>query len=368
MRRITIITNIASPYRVDLFYFMQHRFRQYEIHIIYTSKDMDGRQWDVDRTKISASHFLDSKVIKIRQDLDDRYVHIPIDTIRTLDRIDPDVVIAGEYNLAALLSMFWCRTKKKRFIHMTDGTLISERSIGKLQKMARKTIIRHADACIASSTRAGEKLRYYGARDIFQSLLTVDIERYRTIERNEQPGRILYVGSMAKRKGVDLLIAALPYIRCGYELHIVGNGTDEEIRGSEQQAKTLGVKERITWCGFKEGPDLYREYSEAAVFVLPTREDCFGLVLLEALCARVPIVASMYADGAYDVVVDKENGYIVDPYSAENLGGAIGKLLSEDETREAMSRECEGYIDRFTFENVSEGYRRAIEFVCKDGK
>lgn len=327
---------------------------------------MDGRQWAVDRSKIFASYFLDSKVIKIKQTLDDRYIHIPTDTIKTLDKIDPDVVIAGEYNPAALLALFWCRTKKKKFIHMTDGTLISERSIGKLQKIARKVVIRHADACIASSTRAGEKLRYYGAQDIFLSLLTVDIERYRTIEKNEQPGRILYVGSMAKRKGLDLLIAALPYIRCGYELHIVGNGTDDEIWGLKQQARSLDVEERITWCGFREGSDLYREYSEAAIFVLPTREDCFGLVLLEALCARIPIVASKYADGVYDIVVDKENGYIVDPYSPENLGAAIEELLSEDERRGAMSQECEKHIDKFTFENVSEGYRRAIEFACKD--
>lgn len=57
--------------------------------------------------------------------------------------------------------------------------------------------------------------------------------------------------------------------------------------------------------------ELLEEYQKAQIFVLPTREDCFGLVLLEALCAEVPIISSKYADGAYDVIDEGKNAICI---------------------------------------------------------
>ena len=92
----------------------------------------------------------------------------------------PDVVIAMEYNPAALQALWWCRRNGKKFIHLTDGTLFSERNIGKIQKVTRKIITKNCDAAIASSTRAKEKLLAWGVPEekIFVSLLTVDVQAY----------------------------------------------------------------------------------------------------------------------------------------------------------------------------------------------
>ena len=94
--------------------------------------------------------------------------------------------------------------------------------------------------------------------------------------------------------------------------------------------------------------------------MLPTREDCFGLVLLEAMCAGVPIVASKYADGAYDTVVEGVNGYIADPFQPEAFGKCIEKAMNiellQEETISAEST-------RFTFEEVIKGFLDAIDKV-----
>lgn len=126
------------------------------------------------------THILQSKVIKIHGDMDGRYVHIPEKIGNILSEINPDVVIAWEYNPAALQSLFWSKVHHKKFIHLTDGTLFSERNIGKIQKVSRKIIIGNCDAAIASSLKAKEKLLAWGVPEdkIFVSLLTVDIEPY----------------------------------------------------------------------------------------------------------------------------------------------------------------------------------------------
>lgn len=121
----------------------------------------------------------------------------------------------------------------------------------------------------------------------------------------------------------------------------------------------MTISKRQTTC--IKGMDLINEYQCASVFVLPTREDCFGLVLLEAACAGVPVVTSKYADGAYDIVNEDVNGIIVDPYNAEEFGNAISHVLRNQEKYGIDEEICE----KFSFKSVSKGYIDALEYVLK---
>lgn len=364
MSRVAIITNIPAPYRVDLYYYMQTHVKEHEFFIIYTSRNEDNRAWNIQEEKLINTRILESRILKIKNKLDTRYVHLPANIGKELNSIQPDIVAAEEYNPSALQGMWWAKLHGKKFIHWTDGTLHSERNIGKVQKLTRKIICSNADACIASSTKAKEKLMAWGVPEeqIFISLLTVDISKYRELQREPVPGRILYVGSMIPRKGLDLLLDALKYVTVPFELRIVGNGTPEEISGLKAIAEANEIAEKVTFCGFQQGDALREEYRKAQVFVLPTREDCFGLVLLEAMCAGVPIVASKYADGAYDVIAEGENGYIEDPFQPELFGKAIERALVTPMPCGAVSARK---ADAFSFEKVSEEIGKAVAYAQK---
>ena len=363
-KKIVIVTNIPSPYRVDLFYYMQTQLKTYEFYIIYTSRNEDNRQWSLDEGKLLNTTILKSRIIKIKGKMDNRYIHLPGNIMSCLKDIAPSVVIAFEYNPAALQCLAWCKIHGRKFIHLTDGTLYSERNIGKIQKLARKIIVSKADTFIASSSKAKEKLIHWGAPDnkIFISLLTTDVYKYKGVKRGFQAGCILYVGSMAKRKGLDLLINALANVKEKFSLRVVGHGSEEEIQMLKCLAEKKKILDKITWCGFKEGTALLDEYCKAEIFVLPTREDCFGLVLVEAMCAALPIIASKYAEGAYDVVREGVNGYIVDPFDAVAFGETINKVLVDSKMRNGVK---EVSYEKFEFRNVVRGYMEAIEFAIK---
>lgn len=181
MSKIAIITNIPAPYRVDLFYYMQTHVKKHEFHIVYTNENENNRSWKIPREKMLNSYILHSKVIRLKGQIDSRYLHIPSNIRGLLNLINPDVVISGEYNPAALQVLWWSKLHKRKFIHITDGTLFSERNIGKSQKIVRKIITKKCDAAIASSTKAKEKLIAWGIPEerIFISLLTVNIKSYR---------------------------------------------------------------------------------------------------------------------------------------------------------------------------------------------
>lgn len=161
-----------------------------------------------------------------------------------------------------------------------------------------------------------------------------------------------------------MLFKALPYVTVPYRLRLVGDGNSDEVQEFDTLAKKLKIDKHIEFCGFMQGESLIKEYKEATVFVLPTREDCYGLVLLDALCALKPIVVSKYADGAYDMIINNQNGVIVDPYDEKQLGKEIEKILADEHWQyKSMETNLE-LRDRFSFNAVTKGYLEAIKYVA----
>lgn len=362
MKRAVFITNIPSPYRVDFFSFLQKTYPEYEFHIIFSGAGMENRKWTVELEGLEHYHFLKSRTIIIRKRFDDRYVFLPVGVERTLREIAPELVFAMEYNPTILRAVHWCRKKKIPFISWTDGTLNSEKNIGKVQRLSRSYIVKRASAFIASSTASKEAQIAYGAalEKCFLSYLTVDIRKYLAKKDSYQARQLIYVGSLIQRKGLDLLLPALAQTSEDIRLVIVGEGQEKPLL--EQQMKKLGLTERVEFKGYVEGEALRRLYMESDAFILPTREDCFGLVLLEAMCASLPVISSKYADGARDLIEEGTNGYIVDPEDTDAFAGTIERIFSEGRLAE-MGGCSYQKAQEFSFSNVAEGCIAAMKYV-----
>ena len=363
MKRVAIITNIPAPYRVDFFYFLQKNTKEYEIHVFYASQNEDNRKWEIDEWKMGNSHFLKSSTIKLPFRYDTKYIHISHGVKTALRELRPAIVIGSEYNPTAVQALQYCRKKKIPYISWTDGTLHSERNINRIQRFLRSYVIRHASACLASSTKAKEAQLAYGAKEesCFISFLTIDIEKYMVSTKNRQRGRILCVGSLIERKGIDLLLRALQGMKEDYVLVLVGSGAEEE--NLKRLTRNLKIERRVKFLGYLSREELEREYAKSSIFVLPTREDCFALVILEAMCAELPVISSKFADGAYDLIEEGENGYIIDPYEAAEFQKCIRKLLNDPKLARKMGEASGEKLRQFRFEEVCRGFWEAFSYV-----
>ncbi|WP_461173730.1 glycosyltransferase [Arthrobacter sp. Z1-9] len=155
--------------------------------------------------------------------------------------------------------------------------------------------------------------------------------------------RILSVGRLVPRKGVDLVIRALPYLReAGFddvELLIVGGGgdsgalhADPEVRRLMDLAAELGVTDQVSLQGQVsrgEMPGIFR--SADAVVCAPWYEP-FGIVPLEAMACGVPVVAAAVG-GLRDTVVDHGTGLHVPPRDPEAIASALSLLLANPTLR-----------------------------------
>lgn len=370
MKHVLIISNIPSPYRTALFACLQNSDPDYRFSVLYTGMTEADRAWQTDTEKLKDTHFLKGKVLPVKGGKVGgtalRFIHLPSNLFGELSRLNPDIVIGSEYNPSAVQALVWAKLHHKPYINLTDGTLRSETYIGAIQKLTRKLIISRSDAFLASSTKAKEKLLHWGAKEskIVISFLTVDITPFLRLERKPEPDTLLYVGRLSREKGVDLLLEALARTKRPVKLRIVGNDVNGEREKLTEKCRGFGLESRVHWCGYLEGEALWAEYSRAAVLAVPSRSDCFGLILLEALCAGVPIVGSKYADGVYDLIREGINGYIADPEDPAEFAACIDKAmeapLPAESLRETMSKP-------FRFDEAAKGYFRAIA-LAEEGK
>lgn len=366
MKKVLIISNIPSPYRTALYAFLQDSQQDYRFQILYTSRREDDRAWSQDTEGLRDTYFQSSRVISVKGGevggTATRFIHIPRGLGGMLRRLAPDIIIGSEYNLSAVQAFLWAKRRGIPYINLTDGTLRSETYIGKVQKLTRKLIISGSDAFLASSTKAKEKLLHWGAPEerICVSFLTVPTEPFLELQRAPEKGRVLYVGRISHEKGLDLLVEALAKTEEPCCLRVVGNDVGGEQRLIEEKIDALGLRDRVAFQGYREGEALLEEYRRADVLAVPSRSDCFGLILVEAGCAGVPILASCYADGAYDVIEPGRNGRISDPEDAAGFARCLDGLLRAPVQAETLRRSLG---EKFSFRLAAEGYFRALKIV-----
>ena len=145
------------------------------------------------------------------------------------------------------------------------------------------------------------------------------------------PARLLFVGRLIPRKGLRYLVEAMSELGDA-TLDVVGDGPEGEA--CMALARARGVSDRITFHGFVDNATLERLYASADAFVLPSIVDDrgdtegLGVVLIEAMAFRTPVVASAVG-GIVDVVENEVSGLLVPEKSAQALAAAISRLLAD---------------------------------------
>lgn len=152
------------------------------------------------------------------------------------------------------------------------------------------------------------------------------------------PLRLLAVGRLAYYKGHDILLHALAKIPAAVLL-LVGSGEREATL--KQLAQDLGIAQRVRFAGAIDDAELAAAYASADVFCLPSieRSEAFGLVLLEAMRAGLPVVASAIpGSGVGHVVRDGETGLLVTPGDADALANALSRLQQDSDFRNQLGQ------------------------------
>ncbi len=190
---------------------------------------------------------------------------------------------------------------------------------------------------------------------------------------NDKEVRVLFVGRLERRKGVDTLLEAAAKLCPQFPTaHFVICGKDTPYTDDGRSYKDLFVEAnpklvrdgRVTFTGHVTEEELYQHYADADVFVLPSRYESFGLVLLEAMVYGVPVVG-MRIGGMQEIVIEGDNGYLAEPGDPVSLADKLRPLLGDADLRRRMGRRSrEIYDEKFSASIMVDNTVRFYEHIA----
>jgi glycosyltransferase involved in cell wall biosynthesis len=195
----------------------------------------------------------------------------------------------------------------------------------------------------------------------------VDVEAFTPGDRDRpsSPVRLLTVGRLVRQKGITYLLEALA--RCSSEvvLRVVGDGPERPTL--EAAARSCGIQTRVQFVGWASRPELPEHYRWADVFVLPSLDEGMPNVVLEAMAAGLPIVATDVA-GSRELVTPGSNGILVPPADSAALADAITDIVSSPSNIRQYGEQSRAEALRRSWQVVAARYERVLCRASADAR
>ncbi len=228
-----------------------------------------------------------------------------------------------------------------------------------IQARCERAHVERAERVITTSAYAARRIRELYAREAVIVPECIDLARWRALLttagtfRPHKNFTALCVCRFYPRKRVDVLLRAAALLP-GIEFRIVGGGPQE--KRLHRLAESLALGDRVQWLGTVSQEALAREYNSCDVFCLPSVQEGFGIVFLEAMAAGKPVVAARAA--AVPEVV--REGELVEPESAEALAAALERLRASPDLRAALGESGHRAVAEWDAPRVAARFVEAI--------
>ena len=360
--RVLFQTNIPSPYRVDFF----NELGKYcDLTVLFESHSAKDRNaaWVADGIKNFTAINLRGKRVGTAE------AFCP-SIIKYLSKEKFDVIVIGFFSSpTGMMAIEYMRMKHIPFVLSSDGGMI--KNDGKIKYSIKRHFIGGANAWLSTGKITTEYLTHYGAdpkmiytypftsvreADILEQPLAIKEKQiYRKLLGMKEEHIILSVGQFIHRKGYDVLLGACKEFDSSVGVYIVGGKPTEEYLNLKKQLEL----EHVHFVDFMTKDKLANYYKAADVFVLPTREDIWGLVINEAMSYGLPIVTTKSCVAGLEMIHEGRSGYIVPVDNSFLLQEALIKsfdLSGKDVLNDAK---------KYTIERMAKCHITAFELILR---
>lgn len=376
-RRLVILTEIISPYRIPLFNALA-RCDNVNLHVIFFSEtDENLREWQVYKEEIKFSY----QVLPAwRKRIGGYNALLNRGVNAALQAVAPDAILCGGYSyVASWQALRWASSRRIPFLLWSESNQQDIRQRFALVEWLKGRFLGKCSGFVVPGRSAREYLSAHGISGdlIFVAPNAVDNDlfaalaaRAREHEANRRrelglPARyFLFAGRLVKEKGVfDLLSAYAKLsqpVREQFGLVFVGDGVFRPRLEKQAAAISPGA---VRFMGFAQREQLAEYYALAQVLILPTHTDPWGLVVNEAMACGLPVILSRMAGCALDLVKENCNGMLVQSSDIEALASAMASLASQPELCREMGAMSTQHISKYSPLEWANGIVRAIEIT-----
>lgn len=263
----------------------------------------------------------------------------------------PNLIFTSGFSIWTLLALLLKLLGNWQVVIVYDGSSpIVDYRDSKLRTVARRIMSHFTDAFITNSLSGKNYLTEFLGKNqqkVFTNPYQVpDIEallkRTDRVEINFSrfPRPIfLFTGQIIPRKGLKQLLQACKILRdrgySNYTLLIAGDG--EQRQELENYCQIEQLEDVVRWLGWVEYGQLGAFFRNIDVFILPTLEDVWGMVVLEAMAFGKAVICSKFA-GASEMIIEGENGYLLNPHQPENIAASLQKVIDNPDRASQIAK------------------------------
>ena len=256
-----------------------------------------------------------------------------------LAKYRPDIIIASAFSLWTLIALLLKPIYRWRVVVVYDGfSPNTSFSANSWRSRVRVQMAAKVDAFIANSQGANyyltQILNVPDDKIVHYPYLMPDFE---ALQSKLTPASLslpvdktvfIFVGRLIERKGIRVLLEACHQLkqqgRDDFTLLVIGEG--EQKSDLQAFAKEKGLAAQTIWTGWVDYRQLGSYLQQADVFVFPTYEDVWGMVVPEAMACGTPVICSEQA-GAKEMIEPGESGYLFEPEQPEALASLMQKFI-----------------------------------------
>ena len=352
--KILFLTNIPSPYRVNFF----NELGKYtDLTVIFERSFSSER--DSSWKNYSIKNF---RAILLHGCLVGNDKAVGVDVIKYIKKNMYDaIIVSNPMTPTGVIAISYMRLKNIPFIIEGDGALIKKES--RVKHNFKKFLLCKAMAALATSEEHVKYYTMYGVseKNIFRYHFSsvfkkdvIDSEQLRDRRKKKEKLDIPYdkaivaVGSYTYRKGFDVLIEASRHIDNDVGIYIIGGIPSGDMMKTKEQYNLSNVH----YLDYMVKKDLVNYYLAADIFVLPTREDIWGLVINEAMANGLPVITTEKCFAGIEMVTNDWNGYIVPVDDSDSLANKINEVLRDNQRLIKMSTHSLEVANEYTIENM----------------
>jgi len=243
----------------------------------------------------------------------------------------------------------------KPYILTVHGASVQETIKKKTHFEKSKLAIQNADAVIGVSPKIIKRIKEFTSRKnyLYQIYSGVQIENNYLRKNNIPKDKIIIMfgGNLVSTKGCDILLMAYKNILRKHQnlfLNIAGGGVLQ--KALELLALKLQVDKNLKFWGFVKHDKMLQLMSECDIFVLPSWDEALGIVYLEAMSLRKPVIGTS-GEGISDIIINGENGLLVKAKDVDDLTEKLELLISDKNLREELGKRGFQTVRNLTWEN-----------------
>jgi glycosyltransferase involved in cell wall biosynthesis len=365
MKKILIASVFAAPYRTAIF---KEISEKYNITVVF------DRNKDKNRDSSWFTANLNYKSVFCENKSGKRELKILVNSLSDFDLI----IIYDYYTYSGIKILLAAIKNKIPYILNCDGAFLKRFDI---RKYFKKFFVRNASAYFSSGKHSSDYFLSYGAEiskikiHAFTSLASIDILNQPPSNEKKTDLRHLYglsnkitivlcIAQFTHRKGIDVLLDAAKKTSGDIEYLIIGGGelkTDYELYIKKNSLSNVQILD------YKTKDVLFRYFQLSDIFVLPTREDIWGLVINEAMANGLPVITTDKCIAGLELVENDINGYIVPVGDSDSIANKITFLSQNENLRQKMAKNNLRKIASSTIENMARSQLEVISEILDSG-